>query len=497
MEDSKISEKSHENGWIGSKLSLEAIAFLVGAAVLVLEIAGGRLLAPAFGSSIFVWTAQICTVLVALAAGYMYGGRMADKGDDYAKLSKMLILACATLAIALLISDYILLFGFLSGPKFGSFLMSIMIFFLPCFFSGAVTPLLLRIYVASFQSVGNDAGRLYAISTLGSLIGALLSAYFIVPFMGAKLGVFLTALLFGVLAFAVKGKINLNFAIILVVLAGTGYAITIPSHVLISDKFNIIAELDSEYHGIRIAENSTHRVLLMDSDAHSEIEKGSYEPVFVYVKEMVFATDKFLKGKGNGQKIGLLGLGAGSLADYYASKGYDFDAYEIDPKVYEIAQQYFNLTTSPSLKVHIGDGRLMLSQQKPKYDVLLIDAFSSELSIPVHLATKEAVKIYADSIAPGGIAVMNIISSLDGPKGTVFQSISQTMREDFPYQAAIYNENRTEKQNIILIVSKTPFAPGYVDLLKEKWNVTESWGPGKIYTDDKSSLDYDMMQVIG
>ena len=105
----------------GKRRLIEALAFVSGAAVLVLEIAGARMLAPAFGTSIFVWTAQICTVLVALALGYYYGGKHADSSNRMAQASKMLLFACAALSISLFLSNLALLGSSVLGAKIGPF----------------------------------------------------------------------------------------------------------------------------------------------------------------------------------------------------------------------------------------------------------------------------------------------------------------------------------------------------------------------------------------
>ncbi len=127
---------------------------------------------------------------------------------------------------------------------------------------------------------------------------------------------------------------------------------------------------------------------------------------------------------------------------------------------------------------------------------LLVDAYASKYSIPVHLATQESFSLYSDSLVPDGLLAVNIISAVEGPKSGVFRSIASTAKEAFPYQAAIYSGNGSELTNVILVASKAPFKPGYVDSLKKEFTVAENWEPGEIFTDERSSLDYAMMQVL-
>ena len=473
----------------GKRHLIEALAF----------IAGARMLAPAFGTSIFVWTAQICTVLVALALGYYYGGRHADSEDRMAQASKMLVYACATLAVSLFLSNIALLVSAVLGAKAGPFAFSAFLFFAPCFFAGALTPIFLREYVEGMGSVGNDAGRIYAISTIGSLAGALVSAYVIVPFIGAKAGIFITAAVFGALGICARPKMDLDKVAALAVLAISLSSFVLATAIFVPEGYAVTKEYDSEYFHIRIAENSEYKILLMDADVHSRIRKGDAALVTEYTKQMAYAADAYLNESGGaeGKKVALLGLGAGTLARHFAIEGAGTTAYEIDPAVLSVAKREFELQDMQNLEVRVGDARELLSAGKNTCDALLIDAFASRFSIPVHLATREAFSGYRKSVGDG-LLVMNIISSAKGKRSEVFRSISSTAREDFPYQAALTTNSDPEAiQNMVLIASARPFGGEYLGKIRSSgWAVLESWENGTIYTDERSSIDYAMMGVL-
>jgi len=478
---------------------VEVLAFISGAAVLVLEIAGARMLAPAFGTSIFVWTAQICTVLVALALGYYYGGRRADSEDRMAQASRMFLYACATLAVSLFLSNIALLVSAMLGAKAGPFAFSAFLFFAPCFFAGALTPIFLREYVEGMGSVGNDAGRIYAISTIGSLAGALLSAYAIVPFIGAKAGIFITAAVFGALGVCARPKMDLDKVAVLAVLAISLSSFVLTAAVFVPEGYAVTKEYDSEYFHIRIAENSEYKILLMDADVHSRIRKGDAALVTEYTKQMAYATDAYLNlsGGADGKKVALLGLGAGTLARHFAIEGANATAYEIDPAVLATARQEFELPDMKNLQVRIGDARELLSADKTACGALLIDAFASKFSIPVHLATREAFSAYKQSVGDG-LLVMNIISSAEGGRSEVFRSISSTAREEFPYQVALITSSDPKAiQNVVLIASAKPLGEAYLGKIRASgWTVVEKWENGTVYTDERSSIDYAMMGVL-
>jgi len=479
----------------GNRRLIEALAFISGAAVLVLEIAGARMLAPAFGTSIFVWTAQICTVLVALALGYYYGGEHADSEDRMAAASRMFLYACAALAVSLFLSNFALLASAVLGAKIGPFVFSAFLFFAPCFFAGALTPIFLREYVGGMDSVGNDAGKIYAISTLGSLAGALLSAYVIVPFIGAKAGIFITAAVFGALSMSASWKLDIDKVVVLAILVASLFSFVQATSIAMPDGYRVTREYDSEYFHFRIAENNGTKLLMLDADAHSMINKGNASLALPYTQRMAYATDAYLNGTA-GERVAMLGLGAGTLAKHFALLGANVTAYEIDPAVLLAARQEVEMPEMENLKVQIGDARELLSADDNSYDALLIDAFASKYSIPVHLATKEAFSAYKKSVGDGLLAI-NIISAAEGEKSDVFRSISSTAREDFPFQIALLSSNNSKAaQNVILVASAKPFGSEFLEKIKRNGTAVESWEEGTVYTDERSSIDYAMMNVL-
>lgn len=492
-------EKPERPPCFSSASQIELLAFLVGASILVLEIAGSRLLAPAFGSSIFVWTAQIFTVLVALSLGYLWGGKKADKKDSYGEISKMLLAASLCLSAALFFSGILLPLSALLGAKFGPFFFSAFLFFLPCFFAGALTPMLLRLYVHELGTVGNDAGKLYAISTIGSMAGALLSAYFIVPFVGAKAGILLTAALFALCAISLRKSLTLHALACIVLLAFSSYSLASPTHIWLPQNFAVVSEYDSEYFHFRIAQNQTHRMLLLDADAHSVEEINSTALSLPYTRQMAAAANSFLSQKG-GRSIGMLGLGAGSLAANLAQQNYGIEVLEIDPAVQQAAQKHFGFQPLQNVRILIGDARMQLSGRSPseKFSALLIDAFASKFSIPTHLVTKEAFATYAGATEDDSALVMNIISAQAGKKSGVFCSISSTMREHFPYQFALRSKSRApdEVQNIVLIGFKKQPAMQALPSQNPNWLLVQEWEEGEVFTDDRASVDYTMMQIL-
>src|SRR4051812_49475547 len=171
---------------------IQLVAAVVGAASLGAEIAAARLLAPYFGASTIVWANTIATVLVALSAGYWIGGRLADRDPTLRGLCRLVLGAAGLLAVVPFVAGPFLreavdaLDTIEAGAFVGSLLGVLVLVAAPVLLLGAVAPYAVRLSVATVEEAGRVTGRLYAISTLGSLAGVFLAALVLVPFVGTR-----------------------------------------------------------------------------------------------------------------------------------------------------------------------------------------------------------------------------------------------------------------------------------------------------------------------
>jgi hypothetical protein len=150
--------------------------------VMGIELLGGRLLAPYFGSSIYVWGAIITVFMLALSLGYLIGGRYSVHSPSLRRLALIVLAAALTVLPVLLAGDALLdaLSARLPDPRFGSLLAALSLFFMPTLISGMVSPYAVRLLVAEREHAGERAGRLYFISTFGSAAGTLLTSFYFV-----------------------------------------------------------------------------------------------------------------------------------------------------------------------------------------------------------------------------------------------------------------------------------------------------------------------------
>ena len=150
--------------------------------VMGVELLGGRLLSPYFGSSIFVWGALIAVFMTALSIGYLIGGQLSLRSPSLTGLGALLI-AESILALPLIVfGDYVfdIISYSIEDPRYGSLLASALMFGLPTVFSGMVSPYAVRLLVENVEKSGRSAGRLYFASTLGSAGGTILTTFYLV-----------------------------------------------------------------------------------------------------------------------------------------------------------------------------------------------------------------------------------------------------------------------------------------------------------------------------
>jgi len=189
---------------------LYLIAGWSGFFVMGIELLGGRLLAPFFGSSIYVWGAIIAVFMLALSLGYLAGGRASLLSPSLRRLALILLAAAATATPVLLVGDRLLerLSTALPDPRFGSLLASVLLFLVPTAISGMVSPYAVRLLVADRASAGHDAGKLYFVSTFGSAAGTLLTSFYLVLYLEVDqilLAMLAVSAAVGVLGLATRG----------------------------------------------------------------------------------------------------------------------------------------------------------------------------------------------------------------------------------------------------------------------------------------------------
>lgn len=476
---------------------------------MILELVGSRILAPYVGTSIFVWTSLIGIILGSLSAGYWWGGKISDDNPNYKKFSSLIFLAAVFIGLSTVLKTalFALLYNHIEDIRIESIIAAFALFAPPSVLLGAIAPYAVKLKIKNLNNSGSTVGNLYAISTVGSIFGTFLAGFFLISYFSNTsllLLLALTLLATSLLAYPdykSKSKIGLLFFLILTFTAAN----------LLDNSYrkNGFIDIDTEYNKVWIS-NAT------DPETQKPIKimwlnKESNSAMFLDNPDLVFNYTKFYRlaahFKPDLKNSLMLGGGAYSYPKDYLEKFPDakMDVVEIDPKLTDLAKEYFSLKKNPRLTIYHEDGRVFLNKTKNKYDVIFGDAFKSLYSIPYQLTTREATQKMYDSLNEDGVIIINVISALGGKKSEFLQAEYATYKSIFPQVYVFPVENTFDEnklQNIMLVALKSKEKPFFRNkdseldkYLGHLWT-KEIKTNFPILIDDYAPVDKYMMEII-
>jgi len=448
-----------------AKIALEITVFVCGALVMVYEIIGSRILSPFIGTSTYVWTSLIGVILAALSLGYWLGGKVADRKPDIKILASVIFLASGAVAGTIFFKDIFLSFIAQSPMilEIKSVVAALILFAPASVFLGFVTPYAVKLKMLSLEDSGKTVGRLYALSTVGSILGTFLAGFVLIPFVGSTRTLYLISFsLIGIsilLAPFALSKINLTIIILLIF----GIVATEAQRFILLKK-NDLHDIDTEYNRVQIFK-------ITDEATGRPMRALAIDPYIIQSKmfldgdELASEYAKYYHlvrhFKPDFQKTLLIGGAGYSFPKDYLKVYPDkqIEVVEIDPQMTEIAKKYFNLHENPNLKIVHEDGRIFLNRgEAEKYDAVFLDAFSSLFNVPFHLTTIEAVSEINRVLKPDGVVIFNLGGAISGKKSRFLQSEIATYRAVFP-QVLLFKvrpERADEEvQNLIIVALKT------------------------------------------
>ena len=482
---------------IAAPRGIALVAFVVGASSLGAEIAAARLMAPWFGASTIVWANTIATVLVALSVGYWVGGRLADRDPTMRGLCRIVLASGILLAVVPFVSGPFLrvsvdaLDNVEAGAFVGSLIGVLVLLAVPVLLMGAVAPYAVRLSVTTVAEAGRVSGRLYAISTIGSLTGVFLSALLLIPLLGSRR----TFLVFAV-ALALVALIGLRRGACAAAPLVLASLLAIPTGtVKAQDGVNILEEAETEYQYARVERSTqgTIRLQLNEGQAvHSLRRPGSYLTGDYWDDMLVlpWATQPDAP-----RRVAILGNAAGTTARAFGHYFPDtiVDAVEIDEQLSRIGRRWFDMT-GPNLRVHTADARPFLRRSDGGYDTILVDAYRQPY-IPFYLATREFFALVRERLTEGGSVIVNV----GHPEGSdrLEKVLTATMREELDFVARV----PTQPTNTMLVGSRvepTAAALAGADLPEELREtarnaasvLTGGLDGGEVYTDDHAPVEW-------
>ncbi len=409
---------------------LKTVVAVSGAVLMAFEILGSRVLAPSYGSSVYVWGSLISTFLVALSAGYALGGRIADRRPSLGALSVVLSLAAILMLPSIVWANPLLAYiGSLGWDVRWSALAAATVLFLPPSLAiGMVTPFAVRIGIRSLEAAGRVSGGYAALSTAGSIAGTLAATFFLIPAfpLGALL-IGLAATLVLCAMILVRDRASAVVAVLgAVALAVAAYS-RVPLKGVAGEK--ILVRRDTPYHHITVTQLDTSRWLRFDTLTQSGVNLKYPERSAIGYDEALLASLAFRPGI---QRVCMIGLGGGSFPRAFARIRPDaeIDSVEIDPVVRDIALEFFLYKESERVRTVVADGRVFLSQPGPPYDLIVLDAFNST-GVPFHLSTREFFETVRRRLSPDGVFAANFVGNLMGKDGRLFWATYRTIRRQF------------------------------------------------------------------
>jgi predicted membrane-bound spermidine synthase len=495
--------------------------FFSGMVSLGLEMAASRLLGNVFGTSNLVWASIIGLILIYLAAGYFLGGIWADRKPFPKIFYLILFVAAISIGIVPLISKPVLrlaanAFDELQlGILMGSFTSVLILLCVPMILLGTASPFAIRLAIRENHNIGAISGKIYAISTLGSFFGTFLSVLVFIPTIGTYRTFLVFSAILAIIALVGFWKLGSRklfmssaiflLLLIFVIIWGVGgpYKTT----------QNEIFETESAYNYIQVLEENDYRLLRLNegqgihSIYHPTVINyfGPWEQVMVgpFFNPAPYDINSI-------KSMAIIGLAAGTTARQASIvfNSIKIDGYEIDPKIIEVGQKYFDMN-QPNLNVILQDGRWGLDHSSKHYQVISIDAYRPPY-IPWYLTTREFFQIVREHLTDDGVMVINVgrsptdrrlINALGSTILTVFPS-AHVMDIPNAFNSIIFaTVQPTQPNNLINNLTYLSNTEGINPLLLDSMrvavaNLQPPPAPFKVFTDDLSPVEWITNRMI-
>ena len=501
-----------------NKLYLYLTEFFAGMSVMAVELGASRLLAPYFSSSQIVWTIIIGTIMIAMALGNLYGGKMADKDPNPDLLYKRIIVAAIWIAAIPVVGKYVIIgisalliftvsTGFLTIAAFAACMV---IFVFPLFLLGTVTPSLVKFSVDSLDDSGSVVGKLNASNTIGSIIGTFVPTFISIPAVGTSITflIFSGILLILCIVYFLNAKINFSQAkrvpisiVLFLVCCLLGH-----NNSFAFWQTDLAYEGESIYNYLQVKDGDRAAILstnvLFGTQSVYMKEKRPTGMYYDAAMASLYMAD--VKNK-DSLDVLILGNGTGTFATQ-SNRYFDnltITGVEIDDKISKLAGEYFDL--SEDVKVVTYDGRAYLNAIDEKYDVIMVDAYQ-DITIPFQMSSIEFFTMVKDHLKDDGVMVVNM-NMRSTEKGNINDYLADTISQVFNtvYTADVSgNSNRelfaSNNKDILNMLKDGVAVETDEDLLYMMVKVTDCIMPyegGKyILTDDKAPVELLGMKMI-
>ena len=423
------------------------IVFTASGCTLIIEIVAGRILAPTIGVSLYTWTSIIGIVLAGISVGNYIGGRVADRYPSPSTVG-LILLAGGVASMGILPVDHFVSDRFLTLPIIPRIVMlTVVLFLVPAVILGMVTPVVIKLRLGDLAETGNVVGKLYAVSTAGSILGTFLTGFVLVQLFGTRLVILIVSLVLVAMAIAFGNLWRVRIPSI--ALGAVFLAILAVS--VVWEALDSKCEKESNYYCIKVRardiEEREVRVLYLDALVHSYVDTD--DPMFLhYSYEKVFG-DLATTMAHSDPDLDTLFIGGGG---YTMPKFMEvlfpeanLEVVEIDPEVTEVAFEYLALPPDTNIVTYPEDARTKLQElPKGKYEFIVGDAFN-DVSVPYHLTTLEFNEMVRGLLSDEGVYAINVVDRMHS--GRFLRSVVHTLQSVFPHVYVMRDDSRWDNDD--------------------------------------------------
>ena len=435
------------------------IVFTASGCTLIIEIVAGRILAPTIGVSLYTWTSIIGIVLAGISAGNYIGGRLADRYPSPSTVGLML-LAGGVASLAILPVDHFVSSRFLAFPIIPRIvLLTVVLFLVPAVILGMVTPVVIKLRLADLAETGNVVGKMYAVSTAGSILGTFLTGFVLVQLFGTRLVILIVSLVLIAMAvaFGELWKVRISSAVLGVAFAAI-FSMSVSWGIMNSE-----CNRESNYYCIKVRardiEDREVRILYLDALVHSYVDTD--DPLFLhYSYEKVFGDLATMVAHNDPDADTLFIGGGGYTMPKFMEELFpetNLEVVEIDPEVTEVAHEYLALPLDTNIVTYTEDARTKLQElPEGKYEFVVGDAFN-DVSVPYHLTTLEFNEMVRGLLSDDGIYAINVVDKMHS--GRFLRSVVHTLQRVFPHVYVMRDDSRWDSDDRYTFIVAAAMVP--------------------------------------
>ena len=442
------------------------IVFTASACGLIIEIVAGRILAPSIGVSLYTWTSIIGIVLAGISIGNYLGGRIADRFPTPTTLG-VILLAGGVASISILPLVGLASDAFRPVPILPRIvLLTAALFLLPSLILGMVTPVVIKLNLSDLAHTGSVVGKIYAVSTAGSIFGTFITGFVLIQFLGTRTVVLYVSLVLIGMAFAFGNVWRAR----LPGFAMGGIFVSIAVFSVFSGALESACTRESSYFCIKVRAQDVNgrdvRVLSLDALVHSYVDLD--DPMYLqYSYQKIFAdVATFVGSRNPAMNVFFIGGGGYTMPRFLEIRYPEssLEVAEIDPEVTRVATEFLGLSRETRIVTHNQDARTIQQQLAPgTYELIIGDAFN-DVSVPYHLATLEFSQSLRELLTSDGIYAVNIVDKMYS--GRFLRAFVATMKRVFPNVYVLRDDTRwtsDDRYTFVVIGSLTPLSYSQID----------------------------------